>query len=184
MLRNQHTIMLYPILHTASMTFLFTINTFTHFKERFISFKGMDTPINESLRSVSSHLPVVGDSCFAIHLISMDVHAESLVVTNGGGHVMLFDFLKMPPDFTVNKSDSMIQVGTEHCTHYSKSTFKLYATSFTLISHHSRGSYEMLPKNMIYVTAMFAIHCHLVSAWMTILLHKMSFRLWYIHTTC
>ena len=100
---------------TGSMTFLFTINTFTHFKRTSSTIyeEGSVTPTSEFAPSPTSEvaqLPEVGDSYFAIHLISMDVYAESLVVANGGGHIMVFDFLKIPPDFTGSRNNSLIKV--------------------------------------------------------------------------
>lgn len=93
------------------MKFLFTINTSTHFKERCISYEGDTTPLDESAHSLSSSL--VDDNYFAIHLISMDIYSQSLCVANGGGHVMVFDFLKMPPDFTGVSPAEKISVSEE-----------------------------------------------------------------------
>ena len=92
------------------MMFLFTINTFTHFKEPPSNYDGGDTSSNESIPSLSSRSLPSDENHFAIHLISMDVHAESLTIANGGGHVMVFDFLKKPPDFSWSKCESSIQV--------------------------------------------------------------------------
>ena len=95
---------------SASMTFLFTINTFTHFKRCPSSiYEESDTPTSEYAHSLSSaQLPVMGDSYFAIHLIAMDVYAESLTVTNGGGHIMIFEggelshLLVVPPGWLLS----------------------------------------------------------------------------------
>ena len=104
------------LLLIASMTFLFTINTFTHFKDCSSGGDDDDTSLNQSVPSGSSRLLPADDNYFAIHLISMDVNAESLTVANGGGHIMVFDFLKEPPDFSGSKNELSIQVSQKGCT--------------------------------------------------------------------